>query len=53
VGVTEIREIWKFVNFISSEIPDPMISPNELVKTVASLKKDFNILKSRMEREKM
>jgi transcriptional regulator with XRE-family HTH domain len=52
VGVTEIREIWKFVNFISSEIPDPMITPNELVKTVAGLKKDFNILKSRMERDK-
>jgi phage repressor protein C with HTH and peptisase S24 domain len=53
VGVTEIREIWKFVNFISSEIPDPMITANELVKTVAGLKKDFNILKNRLEREKM
>jgi hypothetical protein len=30
-----------------------MITPNELVKTIAGLKKDFNILKSRMEKEKM
>jgi len=48
VHVSEIREIWKFVNFISSEIPDPMISPDELIKTVAGLKKDLNLLKSRM-----
>ena len=48
VHVSEIREIWKFVNFISSEIPDPMISPEELIKTVAGLKKDLNLLKSRM-----
>jgi transcriptional regulator with XRE-family HTH domain len=48
VHVNEIREIWKFVNFISSEIPDPMISPDELIRTVAGLKKDLNYLKSRM-----
>ena len=39
--VSEIREIWKFVNYISSEIPDPMIPPDELIKTVAGLKKDL------------
>jgi transcriptional regulator with XRE-family HTH domain len=52
VHVNEIREIWKFVNYISSEIPDPMISPDELIKTVAGLKKDLNILKRRMGGEK-
>jgi hypothetical protein len=45
--ISEIREIWKFVNFISSEIPDPMIPPDDLIRTVTSLKKDINILKSR------
>jgi phage repressor protein C with HTH and peptisase S24 domain len=48
VQAGEIKEIWKFVNYISSEIPDPMISPDELIRTVAGLKKDLNILKSRM-----
>lgn len=48
VHVNEIKEIWKFVNYISSEIPDPMIPSGELIRTVASLKKDLNILKSRM-----
>ena len=31
------------MNFISSEIPDPMIPPDELIRTVAGLKKDLNI----------
>jgi transcriptional regulator with XRE-family HTH domain len=48
VHVNEIKEIWKFVNYISSEIPDPMIPSDELIRTVAGLKKDLNILKSRM-----
>ena len=48
VQVSEIKEIWKFVNYISSEIPDPMIPPDELIRTVAGLKKDLNTLKSRM-----
>jgi hypothetical protein len=48
VQAAEIKEIWKFVNYISSEIPDPMIPSDELIKTVAGLKKDLNILKSRM-----
>lgn len=45
--INEIKEIWKFVNFISSEIPDPMIPQDELIRTVSSLKKDINLLKSR------
>ena len=48
VHAPEIKEIWKFVNYISSEIPDPMIPSEELIRTVAGLKKDLNILKSRM-----
>ncbi|HJZ38728.1 MAG TPA: LexA family transcriptional regulator [Bacteroidales bacterium] len=47
VHVSEIKEIWKFVNYISSEIPDPMISPDELIKTVAGMKRDLNMLKSK------
>jgi transcriptional regulator with XRE-family HTH domain len=51
VHASEIKEIWKFVNYISSEIPDPMIPPDELIRTVAGLKKDLNILKRRMGKE--
>jgi transcriptional regulator with XRE-family HTH domain len=47
VPVTEIREVWKFVHYISSELPDPVLPKDELVKTVASLKQDVERMKAR------
>ena len=43
--LSEIREIWKFIHFISHELPDPVIPENQLVKTVAELKRDMEGLK--------
>jgi transcriptional regulator with XRE-family HTH domain len=48
VHVNEIREVWKFVNYISSEIPDPVLPREDLLATVARLKKDMNIIKHQM-----
>lgn len=48
INVIEIREIWKFVHFISHEIPEPVIPENQLVRTVASLKQDMDRLKLSM-----
>ncbi|MDF1574435.1 MAG: LexA family transcriptional regulator [Bacteroidales bacterium] len=45
IHVSEIREIWKFIHFISHEIPEPMIPENQLVRTVASLKQDMERMK--------
>ncbi len=45
---TEIREIWRFIHFISHEIPEPVIPENQLVKTVASLKQDMDRLKMKI-----
>jgi hypothetical protein len=45
VAITEVKEVWKFVHYISSEIPDPAIPQDELLKTIAGLKKDVNLLK--------
>lgn len=42
----EIREIWRFVHFISQEIPEPMVPENQLVRTVAMLKQEMDRLKS-------
>lgn len=44
----EIREVWKFVNFISSEIPEPVMSADQLAKTVINLKHEMNVIKTRM-----
>jgi transcriptional regulator with XRE-family HTH domain len=51
IHVNEIREIWKFVHFISHEIPDPVLPENQLVRTVAVLKQDLDRIKLNMHRE--
>lgn len=48
IHVNEIREIWKFVHFISHEIPEPVIPENQLVRTVAGLKQDLDRIKQNM-----
>ena len=45
ININEIREIWRFVHFISHEIPEPVLPENELVRTVACLKQDMDRLK--------
>jgi len=45
IHVSEIREIWRFVHFISHEIPEPVIPENQLVRTVAGLKQEMERLK--------
>jgi len=45
IHVSQIREIWKFIHFISQEIPEPVIPENHLVRTVAALKQDMERLK--------
>jgi phage repressor protein C with HTH and peptisase S24 domain len=52
VNVNEIKEVWRFVNYISSEIPDPVMPEEELIKTVANLKHDMDILKKTVLRKK-
>lgn len=46
VPVSEIKEIWKFINFISSELPDPVLPEDHLLSMVAKLKKDVERLNS-------
>jgi hypothetical protein len=48
VHVIEIKEVWKFINFISAEIPEPVLPEDDLVKTIASLKKDMALLKKQV-----
>ncbi len=46
--VSEIKEVWKFVHYISKELPEPVLPQNELLKTVASLKNDMQKIKGEM-----
>lgn len=51
VKVSDIREIWRFIHFISQEIPEPVLPENELVRTVASLKQEMQQVKSKIFRK--
>jgi transcriptional regulator with XRE-family HTH domain len=46
VHISSIKEIWKFVHYISKELPEPILPQDELLKTVASLKKDMAKVKN-------
>lgn len=48
VSVNEVKEIWKFVHFISKELPEPILPQEELLKTVASLKTDMLKIKNKV-----
>jgi DNA-binding XRE family transcriptional regulator len=48
VAINEVKEIWKFIHYICSEIPEPVIPQDELLKAVTGLKKDMKILKSKL-----
>lgn len=48
VHVPEVKEIWRFVNYISSELPEPLIPEKQLIRTVAGLKHDLARIKSRL-----
>ena len=50
VNVTDMREIWKFVHFISHELPEPVLPENQLVRTVAGLQQEMNRLKHKLDR---
>lgn len=51
VKVTDIREIWKFVHFISQELPDPVLPENQLVKTVAGLQMEMQRIKKKIDQD--
>jgi len=46
ISVDSIREVWKFTNYISSELPEPNLSRSELSNTVMQLQRDVNRLKN-------
>jgi hypothetical protein len=48
VPVSEIKEIWKFVHYISNDLPEPVLPQDELLKTVASLKSDMDKMKMKV-----
>ncbi len=45
VGIQDIKEVWKFVHYISAELPDPALPERHLLSMVINLKRDVDSLK--------
>ena len=48
IHINEVKEIWKFVNYISNELPEPVIPEKQLIQTVAGMKHELERLKARL-----
>lgn len=48
IDVKDVREVWKFVHYISNTIPERNTRNDELALTMAALKKDMDNLKKKM-----
>jgi len=48
VHISEVKEIWKFVNYISSELPDPVMPEKQLFQAVAGMKHDLERIKAKL-----
>src|SRR5690606_26934792 len=51
INVNDILEIWKFVNYISPELPEVSIPENDLVKSVKNIQKQVNEISSYLKKE--
>jgi hypothetical protein len=48
VHINEVKEIWKFVNYISNELPEPTLPEKQLIQAVAIMKNDLEKIKARI-----
>jgi transcriptional regulator with XRE-family HTH domain len=51
IYINDVREIWKFVHYISDELPEPVLPEKQLLRTVATMKQDLYQLKKSIGRE--
>lgn len=42
ININEVREVWKFCNYISSEIPEPQFAKDELFSKVMKLEREMH-----------
>lgn len=49
IEIKEVKEIWKFVNYISSEIPEHNIEKDDLVEEVKALRKEVKAIQMKLE----
>ena len=48
VHISQIKEIWQFVHYISSELPDPLQPKDDIHVLLESIKEDIEVIKKRV-----
>jgi transcriptional regulator with XRE-family HTH domain len=48
VHINEVKEIWKFINYISNELPEPVLPEKQLIQAVAAMKNDLERIKAKI-----
>jgi hypothetical protein len=46
--INEVKEIWKFVNYISNELPEPVMPEKQIFQSIAIMKNDLQRIKARL-----
>jgi transcriptional regulator with XRE-family HTH domain len=49
VNVNEVKEVWKFCNYLSSEIPEDQIRKESLMQSVSQLERELSTIKKSLE----
>jgi len=49
IPISQVREIWSFVNFISGELPEANQPKDELLKGIEELKKEVKAIQTRLD----
>lgn len=48
VAIADVVEIWQFVHVLSAELPEPSLSPEEVIQSIVQLQKEVKQLKMSM-----
>lgn len=48
VHVSDVKEVWRFVNYISNELPEPVLPEKHLYRAVAAMKHDLERIKAKL-----
>lgn len=51
LDVNDVKEVWKFCNYISSEIPEPVRHKDELLGLVEKMEEELMVIKNKLREE--
>jgi len=51
INVNEVNEIWKFVNYISNEMPEPNLNRDQLNSSISGLQRELREIKNTLRKK--